>query len=254
MIRNLKSFLRDFAPGPFDTASRAKARAYGWVRFRSPTNTFTRFYHKNTWGNEDSVSGAGSDLAGTAEVREQLPELIASLGIGSVVDVPCGDYFWLSHVDLGVEQYTGGDIVRELVAANNSMFADDAHRFNTLDLLRDQLPGGDLLLCRDCLVHFSFADIEKALSNIRKSGVTYLLTTTFIDRATNRNIPTGSWRPINLQRPPFNFPAPLRIIDERCVEGNGRFADKCLALWRVADLPDPRRSGLDPSAEGHVLL
>jgi hypothetical protein len=43
-------------------------------------------------------------------------------------------------------------------------------------------------------------------------------------------------RVINLALPPFNLPPPLRLICEQCSEANGLFADRSLALYRVADL------------------
>jgi len=48
---------------------------------------------------------------------------------------------------------------------------------------------------------------------------------------------TGDWRLLNLQRPPFNFPPPLRLMNERCTESRGAFGDKSLGLWLVGQLP-----------------
>jgi hypothetical protein len=98
-------------------------------------------------------------------------------------------------------------------------------------------PAADLLLCRDCLVHLSFADIDKALRNIRRSSLAYLLTTTFPAESVNADIVTGDWRPLNLQAAPFNLPTPVELINEGCTEGDGAFADKSLGLWRIRDLP-----------------
>jgi hypothetical protein len=44
------------------------------------------------------------------------------------------------------------------------------------------------------------------------------------------------WRQLNFQIPPFNFPPPLKLIDEKCAESGGIFADKHLALWELDDL------------------
>ena len=41
---------------------------------------------------------------------------------------------------------------------------------------------------------------------------------------------------LNFQRPPFSFPVPIRLINERCEEGDGLWADKCLAVWKISDL------------------
>src|SRR5262249_44319665 len=95
----------------------------------------------------------------------------------------------------------------------------------------------DLVLCRDGLVHLSAADIWRALRNFRRSGADYLLATTFIGDRVNVDIATGEWRPLNMQRPPFAFPAPAALIDERCRHTGGIYADKRLALWRFEDLP-----------------
>ncbi len=229
-----KSFFREKAPATYSALTRV--RAQGQFAFRSPLATFTRTYRTNRWGNPESRSGSGSGLAQTEEIRRRLPLLFTELQCRSILDVPCGDFHWMSRVPLDGVGYTGADIVPDLVDANQATFGDDAHAFVTLNLIRDELPPVDLIMCRDCLVHLSFADIDSAVRNMCSSGSTYLLTTTFTARDENRDIPTGSWRPINLESPPFNFPAPLRLIDEKCTEDGGKFTDKHLGLWRLADL------------------
>ena len=104
------------------------------------------------------------------------------------------------------------------------------------DLARDDLPRADVILCRDCLVQFSFEDIQAALRNFKRSQSLYLLTTTFIEFQTNLDIETGGWRRLNLERPPFHFPPPLKAIDEKCLHTRGIYADKRLALWRLVDI------------------
>ena len=140
-------------------------------------------------------------------------------------------------------RYIGADVLPELVESNQRRWETPARTFITLDLIRDPLPAADLLLCRDCLVHLSNADISSALGNIRRSGIQWFLTTTFPGCAANDDIVTGDWRPLNLQLPPFSLPAPRELVDEHCTEGGGAFADKSLALWHVDDLdPAPRSS------------
>jgi hypothetical protein len=36
--------------------------------------------------------------------------------------------------------------------------------------------------------------------------------------------------------PPFAFPAPLAVIDERCTHSGGIYRDKRLGLWELASL------------------
>ncbi len=140
------------------------------------------------------------------------------------------------HHWAGSDSPSGAGAAEAQTARLRAELPDGRRRFMVLDLTADALPPADLLLCRDCLVHLSHADIRRALENIARSRITCLLTTTFPGGATNEDIVTGDWRPLDLERPPFSFPPPLRLLEEGCTESDGRFADKSLGLWRVADL------------------
>jgi len=203
---------------------------------KTPEQVFTEEFRRNrrVWKDRDSASGPGSSLAQTEAVRRALPGLLRELGCRSLLDAPCGDFFWMKLLELDVD-YIGGDIVAELVRENQRRYGDARRRFVHLDLLQDELPRADLVLCRDCLVHLSFEHIRQALANIRKSGCRYLLTTTFVDRDANADILTGLWRPVNLQLPPFGFSEPVRLIDEESPLPDQR--DKRLGLWKVEDIP-----------------
>lgn len=196
---------------------------------------FTEIYRTNLWGGDESRSGLGSALAETARLREAIPGLLRRVGATSLLDIPCGDFGWMSGVDLGDVDYTGADIVEEIVARNDERFAGERRRFVRLDLVRDPLPRADVVLCRDCLVHLSFEKIFRALDNVARSGATYLLATTFLEHETNEDAEDGDWRMLNLERPPFSLPAPVAVIVEGCAEGGGAYADKALALWPVGD-------------------
>jgi hypothetical protein len=139
-------------------------------------------------------------------------------------------------VNLDGIQYIGADIVPALVERNKEAHGRAGIEFRHLNLVADRLPKVDLILCRDCLVHLCYADVFRALVNICHSGSEYLLTTTFTSRVYNRDIATGEFHALNVQRPPFTFPPPLRLINEQCTEGDGAYRDKSLGLWRIADL------------------
>jgi len=197
---------------------------------------FTDIHQRNIWGSAESASGIGSSLERTAAFRDELIALLRQLDIKVLLDAPCGDFNWMQCVVPAVRQYIGLDVVDELIACNQQRYATDRIQFVCADLTTAPLPGADLILCRDCLVHFAFEDIWCALGNFRRSGARYLLTTTFEKRDGNFEIATGDWRPLNLQAPPFHFPPPLRIIDERCLHTGGIYADKRLALWEVSSV------------------
>lgn len=205
------------------------------VQGRSAKEIFREIYQNNYWGNAHSRSGAGSDLTQTRVVREELPKIIANHAVASMLDIPCGDWHWMKEVQLNTS-YIGADIVAELIAVNNKKYGNAQHQFMQLDIIKDELPIVDLIFARDVLVHLSLDDIRSALDNIKKSGSRLLLTTTFTERSENIDIPTGHWRPINLQRAPFNLPAPLLLINENCTEGDGSWGDKSLGLWNIADI------------------
>ncbi|WP_184574239.1 class I SAM-dependent methyltransferase [Streptomyces zagrosensis] len=194
-----------------------------------------------------SRSGSGSNLVQTAALRRELPGLLSQLSVRSLLDIPCGDFYWMSQVELGVNSYLGADVVPEVIEQNQRRFARPGRDFRVLDITRSRIPQVDLIFSRNCLVHFSNADVWAALENIKRSRSTYFATTTFTSRAGNAaDIETGGWRCLNLRRAPFSLPSPLHLIDENCTEvyvsGEGgaevvhRFADKSIGVWRTADL------------------
>lgn len=205
---------------------------------RDAGEVFEEIYSTNYWVVKESVSGVGSEGEQVQELIQRLPDLLRAYDVRSMLDLPCGDFNWMQQVDLSGIDYLGADIVGEVVQRNRKEYTATGRNFEKLDLIKDPLPTADLLLCRDCLVHLSFRDIFTALENFCNSELRYLLTTTFINREKNKDIVTGSWRPLNLQRPPFNLPEPLELLDEKCTEIDGNFADKSLALWEKRDLCD----------------
>lgn len=204
-------------------------------RDEAPERIFTQFYQDRSWllTNQESASGEGSSLHQTRLLREGLPALLRKWGITSLLDLPCGDFNWMQHVDLSGIAYTGGDIVGELIAENRRLYGAPGRRFEQLDLLKGPLPQADAVFCRDCLVHFSYAHIEQAIAAMRRSGIRYLLTTHFPEETEAIDIDTGGWRPINWLLPPFHWPAPLDLLNEGCTEMDGAFADKSVGLWEL---------------------
>jgi SAM-dependent methyltransferase len=204
---------------------------------RSQQATFTDIFLANAWRDPESVSGPGSTRARAADVRAALVSLLDVWSVRSIVDAPCGDFNWMrdsiAERDLS---YTGVDIVAPLIARNTALHGAGNRQFLCADMTRVDLPQADLILCRDGLVHLSFADARAVLRNFRRSGARYLLATTFVDRSRNRDVPTGGWRALNLQAAPFNFPPPLSLIDEQCTHSDGIYLDKRLGLWELASI------------------
>jgi hypothetical protein len=215
------------------------ASAYGKVkdacreRFipkRNAAAIFSEIYQNNLWGDSESVSGRGSTVARTAVIRRELPALFAELGVKSILDAPCGDFNWLRQTDLSSVHYTGADVVTDLISRNQTLYGGEGRKFLTLDITRDSLPPADVILCRDCFIHFSFKDIRAALGNFKQSKAKFLFVTNHTLVTEHRDIPTGQGRNVNLRLPPFNFPEPLKVIIEDEESG------KCLCVWRLDQL------------------
>lgn len=199
--------------------------------------TFTRYYYKNAFNGVESVSGTGSDLIQTAVIREEIPKLLKKLIVTDFIDSPCGDFFWMKQVNIKDINYIGLDIVEDIVRRNKESFGNNKRKFFCKNIVTDSLPEGDLILIRDCLVHFSYRDIRLCLKNLKRNKIKYLLTTSFPGRTSNSDI-EGVWRPLNLELAPFNFPKPIEVINENCTEDGGIYTDKSLLLWEIEKLPD----------------
>lgn len=208
---------------------------------REMRRVFGAIHAARSWGDCESASGPGSTRERAATFLPDLIELVRSLGVRTLLDVPCGDFNWAEPLADAVEHYVGVDVVPALIGVARRR-SSPRRRFLCRDMVRQRLPRADLVLCRDGLVHLTEADVFAALENLRRTGADYLLATTFLDDRSNPDIATGEWRPLNMERPPFRFPAPLALIDERCHHTGGIYADKRLALWRFRDLPRALRS------------
>jgi len=202
-------------------------------RFGLRRRAFERAYGSGAWTRTgESLSGTGSGLEATEQVRAALPGAIRDLAVRVLLDVPCGDWNWMRHVDLPVDRYIGGDLLPSIVERNRARFGSERHQFREIDLCTDRLPDADLLLCRDALIHFANADIWRAINNVARSKITFLATTTFPATPRNKDLISGiRWRHLNLQAAPFNFPPPLTSLPD----GFNR-PDKVLSIWRVSDL------------------
>lgn len=198
------------------------------LKRKNTAEIFTEYYKTNFWQNPETLSGDGSTSEYTETLRKQLPILFAKLEVATLLDAPCGDYNWFQHVlrPTGL-QYTGGDIVGELIERNNQIFSNETTRFVTLDIITDKLPPAQLWMCRDVLFHFSNEDIFKTLSNLVRSDIDYFLTSSHTEVRENEDIPTGWFRLLNLREPPFNFPEPILEINDY-VKG---FPVRKMGLW-----------------------
>ena len=194
---------------------------------------FGVIYKYKLFGVSESASGPGSDLVQTHAVVELLPQIFSRFEITSFADIPCGDFFWMSRIDLSGIEYNGYDIVTKLIKTNKRNFPNQ--NFSQLDITKKTFQNHDLILCRDLLVHLDFHDISKVLRNLQLSGSKYLLATTFPLLQENQDLDRRIWRPLNLEIKPFNLGSPIAIYSEKTTE-DPRYADKSLGLWKISEI------------------
>jgi hypothetical protein len=205
---------------------------------------FSDVANENKWGDVDSISGPGSNLVQTTIIRRRIPELVERYTIKSMLDAPCGDFFWMKEIIpvliTRLDSYIGGDLVPSIVTANTKQYGAAKVQFRKIDLTNDSIPLVDIIFTRDCFIHLSYSNIYKVLVNYKKSDSKYLLLSTYTNEARrNRDVFNPKmldFRALNMQKFPFFFPPPIEIINEECNENEGLYSDKSLALWRMQDI------------------
>jgi 2-polyprenyl-3-methyl-5-hydroxy-6-metoxy-1,4-benzoquinol methylase len=194
---------------------------------------FEQIYRQGIWLNQNAhgaLSGAGSGLAATVDVRAGLPALLAQLAVRSLVDVGCGDFTWMQHVALEV-RYTGIDVVQSVIDCNKRLYGSAQREFRCIDAVAEPIPTADAVLCREVLFHLSFADARKLLENVKTSGARFLIATSDTATSFNSDIRTGDFRLLNLHKRPFRFPAPSFWIPDEAVQ-----AGRSMGVWQVSNI------------------
>ena len=179
------------------------------LKHDNPEDRFTAIFDNNFWRNDESISGCGSTLEYTKNLRDKLPILFAENNIKKILDAPCGDFNWMRLVvdETGVD-YIGGDIVAPLIEQNQKTFGRDGVKFIHCDITKDSLPKTDLMIVRDCLFHLSYQDIQSFLQAFIRSEIPLLLTSSHLNKDAqfiNEDIRSGNYRAIDLFSYPFEF-------------------------------------------------
>ena len=178
---------------------------------------FELIYKTNFWSSKESLSGYGSENKNTVNIRKAIINIVKDLKIKSILDAPCGDFNWIEKVLNEDLQYTGGDIVEELINENIKKNQKKNVNFINLDITTNNLPNADLMICRDCLIHLSFEKIRMFFQNFKKSNINYLLLTSYKlkdsgKKIENLDIPDGEFREIDMNETPFSLPKPIKEI------------------------------------------
>ena len=120
--------------------------------------------------------------------------------------------------------YIGGDISNDLIEHLREKYPTvDLHKF---DITTDKFPDANVWHCRHCLMHLSLFDIFLALENFSASKISNaLITNHFLPDSVTFDIPTGSFRPLDLTNYPFYLPRPkMWLLDSEPLSGKLAFA------------------------------
>jgi predicted O-methyltransferase YrrM len=176
---------------------------------------FTDIYKTNFWKSAESRSGTGSEIKATEPIRKWLSAMVHKYNINSMTDCACGDFNWMRLVILPKGfQYTGLDIVDEMIRINKAQYESKDRKFMVKDITSGSIPKSDLIFCKDVFLHLSFEDIKKAITQFIRSGAEYMILSNAYKAPKNIDQPTGGgWRPINLEIEPFKLPPSIERMD-----------------------------------------
>lgn len=213
-----------------------------YIKKISKKKRFEIIYKYSYWraNKNESLSGYGSSYKATKNILRELENFIKKENITTLFDAPCGDFFWLQKINLKKLKYLGADIVREMINENNKIYRKLNVDFIQFDILNQVPERFDLIINRDCLVHFDDKDVMKALENFKKSQSKYFASTTYpkVKKNIESELP-DKWRPINLCEKPFNLPKPYILLNDKSEKEYQILnpeEEKYMGVWKIKDL------------------
>ncbi len=173
---------------------------------KSNEEVFTHIYDTAAWDRESDMkgtSGSGSSPERAKEYIEFLRDFLKTNSIQSVVDLGCGDWQISRLIDWNGIDYLGVDVVTSIIKKNTEQFSASNIHFLQADGIEEPLPHAELLICKDVLQHLPYKDIFSIIPQFQKFK--YCLITNDDDLNANKDILRGSYRPLDITKPPFNL-------------------------------------------------
>ncbi|UPK68084.1 class I SAM-dependent methyltransferase [Chitinophaga filiformis] len=187
---------------------------------------FSDIYKNNTWGGPSGefYSGDGTYSPNIHLYINKVVEIINANNIKSVLDIGCGDFAVMSQVVDKVDvNYTGGDVVKDLIDRNRQWFEGPKTKFIQLNAIEDELPKADLVMIRQVLQHLSNGQILKILPKLSKFR--YVLITEHVvvgddavpnyDKIPGPHIRSRSSSGVYIDLPPFNMKNAKVVLETR---------------------------------------
>lgn len=131
-----------------------------------------QIYEKNLWGGipGEFYSGYGSHASEiVAPYIQAVTQFLSSFNPPlTVCDLGCGDFNIAKQLVPYVENYTGVDIVEELIIRNQNTFDQEKISFQCLDIAKDELPEADCAILRQVLQHLSNQEIQAVVERLTR--------------------------------------------------------------------------------------
>lgn len=148
---------------------------------RTNEDIFGEIYKRGLWNENHAgggyYSGKGSDDKYGIPYAECICDFCEKHNIKRIVDLGCGDFRVGSKLTGACEYYTGVDCVEELIRCNQKKYGNDKTAFLYKDITDDELPDGDLCLCRQVLQHLNNSQIQMVMENIKRKNYKYVIIT-----------------------------------------------------------------------------
>ncbi len=175
MRSQAKKLVKKLIPASLLRLYRARREAAADLRLQkaSAQDVFTEIYTRNLWGGAEGefCSGPGSvEPAIVYPYLAMVQKMAAREGFSgmSFVDLGCGDFRVGSQLVPLSGNYVGVDVVAPLIEFNQEKYGSASVQFVHLDIVKDELPVGDVCFVRQVLQHLSNEQISLILPKLAK--------------------------------------------------------------------------------------
>ncbi len=205
---------------------------------------FNSIFKSNHWNkgknfnvNTQSYSGPGSveNTAQTNYLLSNLKKFFIQYDIKKILDAPCGDCAWIKNIFGNDLEYTGIDIVEDLIRENKfkfksyknvNFYCEDLNRFNNYEKY-------DFVLLRDFFIHLPLKNILEILKKLENSNCKFFAFNNYESIENNKDISFGQHRKINVFKEPFNFNKPYLKIAELTEENKSmKIKDNFIYIYK----------------------
>ncbi|WP_234736672.1 class I SAM-dependent methyltransferase [Tellurirhabdus bombi] len=198
------------------------------ARFRNlnTQEVFTLIYKENYWGGENGEfnSGPGTTNPNVHQYINVLTDFLRQNKVQSLLDIGCGDFRVMREVVNQVSiDYTGGDVVQELVDHHNQHYANDHTRFRHLNAITDTLPPAEAVSIRQVLQHLTNEQVLTILKKLKPYR--YVIITEHVtvgekaipnlDKQQGPNVRLYKNSGLYIEQPPFNLEVSRVLLEYR---------------------------------------